>query len=298
MTLTVTTAAASQRLTTRAAVKLALNVTSTADDALFDQLIDQASAAIRSYCHRSFEREAYRETLPGYEGPYLSVRRTPLVAVASIVDSNAAIYTDYSIGEADEGTIYRRAGWTWTAQIGLGLNGWQRFPRYGTPLPGREEPAFTVAYTAGYLLPPQNLLAASTVSAAAADNSFNDSAGGFPALITAGDPIVTSGFATAANNGRFLVAGTPTISKLVVTGGALALEVAPASSTVIVQTLPADVEKAAVEAVKSWYTSRGTDSNIVEKQVGPMRVRFNESGPTALPAACVGLLRPWVRMAA
>jgi hypothetical protein len=297
--LTVVTAAATQRLTTRAAVKQALNnMSSSADDAFIDALIDRASAAIRSYCHRGFAREAYLETLPGYDDVFLTVRHTPVVAVSAITDSNASVYTDFAVGDASEGTVYRRLGWEWTAERRGGLTGGQRFPFFGQPMP-RETPSFTVAYTAGYLLPPENLLAATTVSASATDNSFNDTAGGFPALLKAGDQVVSSGFTTAANVGRFVASGTPTVNKVIVTGGALVTEAAPtAGANIIVQTLPYDLEQAAIEAVKTWFAGRADDSNVVEKTVGPMSIRFKESQTTAeaLPASCIGLLRPWVRM--
>lgn len=69
-----------------------------------------------------------------------------------------------------------------------------------------------------------------TISAAAADNSFNDSGNGFGS-IKAGQWIKTSGFANAANNGYFLVQ-TATAAKLVVQGGSLTTEAAGPSVTV------------------------------------------------------------------
>jgi hypothetical protein len=170
---------------------------------------------------------------------------------------------------------------------------------FGMPVALSDGPEVAFSYVAGYLLPDQNLLAQITVSADASDNSFNDSAGGLPSLLKAGDIVTTSGFATGANDGRFTVTGTPTANKVLVTGGTLVTEAAGSAVTVVVQSLPSDVEKAAIECVKAWYLARKDDSRIVEKEVGPMRVRYSEQDRTfaVLPIACMGLLRPWVRSA-
>jgi hypothetical protein len=66
----------------------------------------------------------------------------------------------------------------------------------------------------------------STLSAAATDNSFNDSANGLASLV-AGQWIKVSGFATAANNGYFKIK-TVAAGKVTVTGGTLVNETASA----------------------------------------------------------------------
>jgi len=66
---------------------------------------------------------------------------------------------------------------------------------------------------------------------------------------------------------------------------------------VTVTGLPFDLEKAALETTKTLYVGRATDSNIVEKSAGPMRLRYSEGGNGSIPAICVGLLQPWVRAA-
>ena len=177
------------------------------------------------------------------------------------------------------------------------------FLDHGTPLPRQEEPQFSVSYTAGYILPEQSRCCG-TVSALATDSSFNDSASGFPALLTAGDVVVTSGFTEGANSGRHIVTGTPTTSKIVVTS-TLTDETAGANKRVRFDPPAhckpfADVERACIEAVKAGYLQRRDDPSIIEKQAGPMRLRYSESGDVqalGLPAVCVGLLRPWVRAA-
>jgi hypothetical protein len=166
-------------------------------------------------------------------------------------------------------------------------------------LPGEEEPQYSVSYTAGYVLPSQYRLDVATVSAAVADNSFNDSASGFPSLLKAGDVVIASGLSNAANNGFHVVSGTPTTAKIVVTS-TLVNENAAAGRSLRFRP-PAevraidDVEKACLETVKAWYLRRKDDDKLIEKQAGPMRQRFADNvSLLGFPPICVGLLRPWM----
>lgn len=303
MGVTVTTAAPTSLLTTRARVLQEVEVSTVADQTLVDRMIQAASAAIVRYTHREFQRDAVTELLPGFGDIHLQLKRTPIAAVSSVTVSDSALATtDYSIAEKNRGWLYRRDGWSWTTQAWPGLSGSWRFLDIGTPLPRQEEPTISVAYTAGYILPSQYVIDATTLSVDGADDSFNDSGNGFPALLKAGDFVETRGFGTAVNNGRFLVTGTPTVGKIVV-DAALTTEVAGAQASVLFPEptgLPFDVEKAAVEAVKTWFINRSDDSAIIEKAAGPMRLRYSENRATegqGLPPVCVGLLAPWVRAA-
>jgi hypothetical protein len=73
---------------------------------------------------------------------------------------------------------------------------------------------------------------ASTISAASADNSFNDSGSGFvTAGFVPGQFIRTSGFTNAANNGYFVVVSVAA-GKMVVVGATLVVEAAGTSRTI------------------------------------------------------------------
>lgn len=314
MTLTISTVAPTLRLTTRTAVKNEIGGTfSAADDALIDVLLDQYSSAIVSYCHRPFAREAYTETLPGYGDIRLQLQRTPVVSVSAMTHYGNVV-TGYSVDDADKGWLkitslsgsgqaWERAAFPWSAQGYGGLSAGGAFMDLGTPLDRQEEDSLSVSYVAGYILPSQNVTA-TTISAANADSSFNDSASGFPSLLKAGDVIEVSGFSAAANNVRWLVTGTPTASKIVVSG-TVTTEAAGASVTVKFKPPSShrqfdDVEAACIAAVKSAFIGRGTDSSIVEKHAGPMGIRYSENKASegmGLPPVCVGLLRQWVRAA-
>jgi len=295
MPLSVVTPAPTRRLTRKEHVTAEIGV---ADPILLDRLIDAASAAIENLCGVVFARESVTELVPGFGDTRLQLQRRPIVAVTAVVFDGEVI-TDYSIDDREEGTLYRRAGWAWTAQVAPGLTGPQRWPGFGSPLPNSEEARFSVSHVSGYILPEQDLESVRTVSAALADNSFNDLANGFPALLKAGDLIEVAGFQLAPNNGRFLVTGTPTASKIQVSA-TLATEPVGEFLTHLKFRAHADcrrrfddVEKACIETVKSWWLERAKDPGVAEKQVGSLRIRYGDVA-LPVPAICVGLLRPWM----
>jgi len=310
MPLTVNTVAPTLRLTTVAAVQAELGIST--DTSLLGSMVDAASAAIVSYCRRPFARESYTEELPGFGDIRLQLARTPIAAVTSLTLYGETV-TDYGIEDADKGWLFMRvwngtssydwprSQFPWSPLNYIGLSGAGTWLDRGTPLARQEMPVAAVDYTAGYILPSQ-FMAPTTVSVDGTDDSFNDSASGFPSLLKAGDIIETSGFANAANNARFKIL-TATTAKITISGS-LTTEAAPVAATSIKFRPPSshrpfdDVEKACIEVVKTYYSSRKDDSDLVEKSAGPMRLRWSESGDHwGLPAAAVGLLRPWVRAA-
>jgi hypothetical protein len=299
--LSVATRATVTRLTTKERVKLELtSISGSGSDSILDALIDAAGGAIHSFCNRRkapFYRQVYSETLAGYGNTTLMLAATPVVSVASVLQDTDVI-TDYTIEDADAGLLNRRYGFMSSAQLYPGLSGRQTFPSFGAPIPNSEEPRLTVAYTAGYLLPSQDLSAKTTISASAVDNSFNDTAGAFPALLKAGDVIVVTGFATAANNGLFTVTGTPTSSKIVVTS-TLATEAAPAASAIVFRTLPFDLEMACVQTVKAWYLELERNPSVMAEAVADVSMQYfaAQAQSAALPPLAAALARQFVRAA-
>jgi hypothetical protein len=299
--LSVTTRASSFQLTTKERVKLEVpSIPLSGDDPFLDALIDAASDAIQSYCNRDkapFARQLYVETLGAFGDISLMLKATPLVLISSVLQ-DGAVLTDWSIEDADSGLLYRRNQFTATAQLNPGLGGRQTFPWYGSPIPGAEELRFTVTYIAGHLVPAQDLIGKATISADAADDSINDSDGGFPELLKAGDTVRVSGFETAANNGRFTVTGTPTTSKIPLVAS-LTTEAASAPVSVFVRTLPFDLEKAAVETVKGWYFDREKATSVRRERVGATDTEYADplAIRTGLPASAIGYLRAFMRAA-
>ncbi len=139
--LTVVTPAASFLLCKLADVKADLGINDTSKDSVLTALIAAASDQIQ----REFQflcRQTYRETLPGYGGNILQLKRTPIVSVSSVTHNNEPI-VDYTIEDKDAGHLYRRLGWEWTASVGWDMTGYV--------IPNSEHPDFTVEYVAGYL---------------------------------------------------------------------------------------------------------------------------------------------------
>lgn len=297
MGLIVTTPASVLALTTTQRVMDEMALTGETNQALIDGFIPHATDIAQRFCNRTFARQKYTETAPSFGGPYLTTRQAPVVEITSAM-LRGELFTDISIEDGGAGFLYRQAGFDWTVQRYGGLLSVGGWLDQGMPIPGSEEPNWSIVYTAGFILPGQDRANAYTVSASSADNSFNDSAGNFPALLKSGDIIETAGFTGAGNNGRFVVTGTPTTAKIVV-DATLTTEAANTSNhSVLVKNLPGDIERGCLEIVKSLYSLRATDSSIVEKSAGPMRLRYSEGKATeqlGLPPSAIGLLNPWVR---
>jgi hypothetical protein len=263
-------------------------------DTILDTFIRQATDAAERYCHRIFSRQRYYEIGPAYGGPYRSLTQAPAIVLHGVIRLGETI-TDVSVNDAAKGLLYRQNGFDWTAQRFDGLLGIGHWLDHGIPVALTEEPNWAFDYTAGFLVPADNLVSVSTVSVSAVDNSFNDSANGFPALLKAGDIIEGVGFSNAANNGRFVVTGTPTTSKITV-DAALTNENAAAGRSLLLSNLPGDVERGAIEIVKSLFALRSTAGSIVEKAGGSMRIRYSEGqGDLGLPPTAIGYLNGWVR---
>lgn len=96
---------------------------------------------------------------------------------------------------------------------------------------------------------------AATISAAAADNSINDSANGLPVLAV-GDKVTIAGFTgTAGNNRAGAVVVSSTISKLVISGGAALVNDASGEAvtiTTLTETLKAGVTRRSFSVLRNF----------------------------------------------
>jgi hypothetical protein len=115
-----------------------------------------------------------------------------------------------------------------TSTVGL-MDRFSRYPEGAVIVNNKTLPE--VGYAWRFNITGKNRFSLNTISVSAADSSFNDSANGFLANKTAvGDVYVVTGFAKAANNGRFRVASV-TAGKITVTsetGGPVTLADEPA----------------------------------------------------------------------
>jgi len=297
MGLAVTTPANTVLLTTVEQAKAEIGITKATDDPILLEFVKHASAMAEKYCQRVFMRQVYTETVGAYGTPYFTLRQAPVVLLTSS-SYKGDVLTDVSIDDTNKGVLYRRLGFFWTAQAyGGGGLGSGLFVTQGMPIPLTEEPDYIFVYTAGFITRAHDLCSKSTISASTTDDSFNDTDSGFPPLLRAGDIIEANGFTNSANNGRHVVSGTPTTAKVIVDTN-LTTEAAADGRTILFSTLPGDVERGILEIVKSLYAQRATDSMLIEKQAGPMRLRYSEnrgSGDIGLPPTAAALLAPWIR---
>jgi uncharacterized phiE125 gp8 family phage protein len=132
--LAVTGPAQTHRLTTLAAIKAELQLIKDIDDVFLTNLIDQASATVRSWCRRTFALETVRETfyVDNPEQPLL-LARFPVTEIEAVAVAGAELDPGEYEVEEDSGFLYR---------LDASSN---RF----TSFSGR----VLVDYQAGYLLP-------------------------------------------------------------------------------------------------------------------------------------------------
>ena len=147
MAITVTSAATSSKLTTLAAAKVELNITSTAYDSRLNSLIQQASDIITRYTGRTFARQTYTETLASNGGPVLILENTPIVSISLVTDDGTTVSsTTYSIENRDAGLLFNPSGWRNTMLYVSNIEGFALGVNYG-------KRSWSVSYTAGYKLP-------------------------------------------------------------------------------------------------------------------------------------------------
>lgn len=133
MAATVVTAADSRRLVSLSTLDEVLGSGAVQGSlALFERLIDQASAAVERYCRRIFAQQRYAEIIPAVKDEWLWLTHAPVVSVTSVVHG-AETATGYRVELPAAGGLFRQDGWA----------------LYAT------DPEWTVTYVAGYILPEQ-----------------------------------------------------------------------------------------------------------------------------------------------
>lgn len=288
MALTVSTATGSHDLTELATLKTYLGITVATDDALLSRLITAASRVIMAATGRVFAREIVAETFAGSDRFRLVLQRIPVQVVTTVaLDGTALAATEYTLEEPAAGLLFRDSRWYSIR----GATGGIIQHRTSEPF----ELQWQVDYTGGYLLPGSDV-SATTISASSTDDSYNDSASGFP-LLAAGDSIVVGGFVAGADNGTKTVVSR-TAAKVIVSE-TLVTEAAGPAVTMAVETLPTDIEQAAIELVGSLYLSRRTNSGLKSESIGDYsytQFGAGESSLAGLPPVAAAMLQPYVRI--
>lgn len=142
--LTVLAPAASYDLVSLSDAKSALSITGSDQDAKIATWIDQASAAISTYCGRVFAVEQVEEVIrPSYGCVGLVLARFPVISIASIIEGEATLTSDDYEANLSSGTVDR----IWSNRYAC----WSRDP-------------VVVTYTAGFASIPADVQRACIVT--------------------------------------------------------------------------------------------------------------------------------------
>lgn len=109
--LEVQTPATAWAFTTIADVKAELGISSTGDDSILTNFVDEVSALIPEITGRVFAKEVVQEGVAGAGGTDLLLSRRPIVDIASLTYNNNPV-TNYVIKDSDAGIVHREGFWT------------------------------------------------------------------------------------------------------------------------------------------------------------------------------------------
>ena len=129
-------------LTMISTVETELSLTADAQDAELTRYIDTASDQIERYVNRKlYYGAAIVEKVAGSGDAFLWISRTPLSSITSVVwlgDSSTVTSSTYEIWEADQGNLYRSAGWN------------------NTKISSNDYTRYQVTYIGGWITPQQD----------------------------------------------------------------------------------------------------------------------------------------------
>lgn len=257
-------------LTTLQRVKDELGISDTSSDLVLQDMLSRASSAIARECGRPFFGVGqYQEMLKGSGSQLLGLTCVPILAVSQVLQDTEVIQPwtfgsdeGYMIEDAEAGALFRPEGWGQT--VAMLSWGWEAYASQYILPGGTQTLRYTVTYTAGYLLPIEQVLV--------------DPVRGTDALYdpTAGNVLDTANPVT-----------TPAIPPL--------LNVP--SKAADAPPLPGDIEQACLVTVKSWWFSRQRDVSIGSVRSAEQAVTYNPAlNDGALPAVALGYLRDYRRV--
>jgi hypothetical protein len=260
-------AIAANALTDVANVQTRLRLAAGTDSVLIEQLINEASAAIESYCDRRFGYSAaVVEQLATRGDVKLQVSRTPLLSVGSITllygDSVVTVDpTEYELHDADEGTVYRKVGpWPWSARWQDGLN----FDL--DQQPGTERKNCTVTYATGYVTRVQ--------AAAGLAGGWANGAVAFGKLIRPdAQPTQVWEAVVAGNTGGVEPAwpAAPVVGQQVIDGGVTWEFTGIEAAVGLGRSLPSDLERACIIQTGAYYRGDTRNKSVKDEAVGKAR---------------------------
>jgi hypothetical protein len=279
MTVLIQDPAESLDLTTLAHVKSEIlgSTDATSDDDFFNRLIREASDTISGLTGRRFERGQYQEIVWGRGKSTIRVSRRPVAEISAISLLGTAVdLTDVEILDPEEGLLYNPAGWDDNARLLVSYRG-------GFFLPG-EDVATSAVEIAG---DPTNTLTL-TGTLTWPQHAVRVSAGSDTDPVALGDFVSVSGFSAAANNDKHRI--TDLTTTVLTTDSALVTQATGGSiKTMSFNTLPGELERAAILLVRAGYMARDRDPALSEAVLAGDRFTLHKNVLKDISA----LLLPW-----
>lgn len=253
--LRVLTPARSLRLTTPERVASDMGLSASAATQ-FEDLVDEISSEIESFVGYRLVRERVRETLESRGNRNMFLSRTPVASLEQTTFEDTVV-SGVSVANPGTGEVYYRDQFDNT----MPLDVWIR-PSQGAA-PGQPLWAFT--YWAGFLTRDDDIVSG-TLTAESATQELVLTGDSWPYLVS-GDAVAVEGFATEANNGRFVVLARVSDTRLRIET-ALTDETVSGVATVVVRNLPGELERAVLDEAKTRYLSQSRASDITSERIG------------------------------
>lgn len=253
--------------------RLGIDASDSSRDSYILELIKEASDAITAFCNRPFARQEYKEDVKFDGSEYLMLSRSPVESFVDPVVSGFSV-SGGTISDENDGMLFRKERWI---PVGSGLN----FSFY--PVPDRAATVWAeVQFWAGYLLSGQDSDWVDMASVAAGD------------VAKSSDSSVLLRFeCTTAGTTDVTEPVWPTADGETVTDGTVVWT----ARSVLLQ--PAAIERAAWEAVHSYWNTDFRDVEILQRRISDQdwleyaRIR----GDLPLPTLSMGLLKNYRRSA-
>lgn len=272
--------------TTLADVKEALSISGSGDDAFLSNLIERASDEIVQFTRRDFARAAVTDDVVSMGSRRLLLFYPPILIIEAVRLRDTALVdiADIKIINADAGIVARNKVFESTQAHRADLT--------VQPVNYEDLPDWSFDYTGGFLMPGDNIIGDTAISASSVDNSFNTT-GKFP-LLVAGDVLKNvSGFVDSSLSGDFVVISR-TDTKII-TSSTLVTEAAGPAISMTVETLPKSLQHATIEIVTGLFDARTRSRDIKAESIGDHSTTYVE-GAGMIPAVTAKSLGRWASM--
>ena len=244
-------------------VKAELGINSVTYDTLLSDLIGTASNMVYDLLGYSAFRAPRRETLLGSRRNDLVLTARPVLTLDAASYNGVAVdVSTLRISNANAGIITR-----------------ENFVEFDSS-DIRDE--WQIDYTSGWFLANDDFSGDLTVDDA--DDSYNSPTSAFPLYVLPGDMIAATGWTggNTANNGLKTIE-TATQAKITVQQALTAVPVAE-SHPIGFKNVPAALERAAMEAVRSFYRARTQSGNLASQRIDDVELRYATDASAQLAA--------------